>query len=245
MRRPRNGRIQQLLKEMEAVVQDDALGELPFGWRLRLSCEMNETFGKDEGTFRTNCLAYFVAGELARFLLPGAFDATVADECHGAGWAAWFLSLPRNALDAVRAYLGNYVSIEYLCELTRVLGYERDHITAFSLFPECMESVRAVYCLCRHVAGWETGFYEEKGWYEECRDDDKVADLRDDLFFQWGGDGLEPHLYAAWVASNPKSEYDRQDPRFVERSREFWLRWVRERVPEVLGPVRTLRKRLK
>src|SRR4051794_33957110 len=212
-------------KAVEHVSHNDS-GELSLGWRLRLWCLMNETF-RSEYLVRKIALAHVVARE--------TFPAWEA-----ANMPPDLKQVPCELIDVSIKLCNEQITAEE-AEVAQSLLFRKVDFSLGLLDEKGygVAAAAAAYATINCALSKEDALYSERdvehdgedSLYEKSLKCDRLDDLTDDLL-DW--ESWDTHRFASVVAAGvrlPTGNFD------IDKSllRQFWIRWLREKVPAVLG----------
>jgi hypothetical protein len=207
--------IPQLLAAAETDVASNPDGELVLGWRIRLWDLMAQAYG-EEGRFRRGVLAYVVA----RDTLPAWPGSAMAPEYREVpyrllGWSRSRLLGELSDEQVQRRLQAHITNIHDIVYATGKLG--------FGTF-----CAAAAWSACYDVSGALEEEYFYRGWHESVWVDDQHLTITDREFEDWFL--MDAHTVACAIASHGFIG----SPTDTELRRQFWLRWLKERVPLVI-----------
>jgi len=227
--------IAQLLRDALEAVNAQPSGELMLGWRLRLWSLMSRAYPLDS-CFRRGVLSYVVATET----LPAWEAAEMPTELRDVPYRlvrATYDLLIKNITPEVASQL--HADLAQKVDLASGLLDEYGHgvgsaAAAYASLNCALRKDALLYSACN------VEYEGEVSLLEQCWDAGQFHRLTDYLF-DW--ESWETHRFASHVAAGVQIT----DGAFeidANLLRQFWIRWLREKVPLVLGNPRDVAQQL-
>lgn len=221
-----------LLQQMRSSVTTSKRGHLLLGWRLKLWRQMKEVFA--DSSFRRNVLLYKTVSDALRLWGPNALIL----ECP-ADWSTEYLPLPPRIASLLRSMLADQAPVaeEILKSCRTMMGFH-DHLVDFFTEPNVSCVALEFEAVWWRVGGFDDDMYTERGWYARIEHDSQIETI-DDLNSVGELDWAESHFWASELAAYEQTGRKKEDP---EARRRFWLRWIDEWLPCVLGTTEEVKK---
>lgn len=215
--------LQQVLRSAEEYLLTSEAAEVALGWRIRLWSAINRAF-PDDALWRRSILAYGVA----RRTLP-AWDR-LSEQIEPRR-----RSLPHHLIANCRDLILGEITVAQAqdYDLYNDIEYSMGLFDDLGPGVWCLPAARAaIQCAASCEEAMCQEFFYDRFWEPDFL---QVAREEDD-----GWAGWDTHFWASCVAGG-YPDLPGFDP---ERRRHFWLRWLHEDVPAVLGSGENARRLL-
>lgn len=227
--------VHELLRRSEDHLRATPDSHIEMVWRIRLWAAMKAQYPRSS-LFRRAVLAYMVARRTL-----AAWDALVVEGEES------FRELPHQMLQDCRLLIRRQIASE---DARRIESEDREHewMLFGSVFGSGGYAILAVDAALDCASSWEEtvcrAYYYPHVWkhdfFERVQDAGMESGQRDTHFWAaCAAAGIPPSAYYRRFESSSHSEtYDR------DAALAFWLHWLHEDVPSVLGHMREVRRLL-
>jgi len=212
----------EVLREMDEYVSVARSGHLELGYRLRLWSVMRTKFGREESWTRREALGLLVASNAA-----SRWDAELVDpQC---AYRDVLDGFPEKCLDLGRRFSRSEATLsEFEAVFDRVEELV-DHV-GFCVNDEMVAVFGTVASLKPCLLQTEGEYFIDR--YQELVAGVAPGRVRDVTY-----EGhRDVHFWGSWVAAH----FDREHRSQSARRRHYWLRWIHEMAPKVLGSKKKL-----
>lgn len=215
----------QLRRKMRDSVLASDHGHLLFGWRLKLWQEMQTIF--DDSTFRRNLLTYIVAFDTLGHWGSDPLIPEFEEE-----WRNEYVELPPRIVRMLgTSLMSSTPHIEEIVERCHWLNGCYDYVVDSFISRLAEGTALAIGAVGWRISGLDDNIYTDYGWYDQLGTETTLETI-DDLTAVGDRDCCDTHFWAANLAARVPSGGRGDDK---EARRYFWLRWIDEWLPRVLG----------